>query len=131
MERTPAAETRASGDRRSHFDRFVEWAHRRASQAPLFVVCVGIIVLWLISLPLWSDLKAWQTVIHTVASVVTLLLVVLLENAGRRADEAMQEKLNVLAEAVAALMTSSAADDPELRAAVRTLRDAVGLEERH
>lgn len=129
--RTPAAETRASGDRRSHFDRFVEWAHLRASQAPLFVVCVGITVLWLISLPLWSDLKEWQTVIHTVASVVTLLLVVLLENASRRADEAMQEKLNVLAEALAALMTSSAADDPELRAALSTLRDAVGLEERH
>ena len=103
----------------------------RASQAPFFVVCAGVVVLWLISLPLWSDLKEWQTVIHTVASVVTLLLVVLLENAGRRADEAMQEKLNVIAAALAALMTSSAADDPELRTAVETLRDAVGLEERH
>ena len=109
----------------------MEWTHLRASQAPLFVVCVGIVVLWLISLPLWSDLKDWQTVIHTVASVVTLLLIVLLENASRRADETMQEKLNVLAEAVAALMTSSAADDPQLRTAVATLRDAVGLEERH
>jgi low affinity Fe/Cu permease len=131
MQRTPAADTRESGDRRSLFDRFVEWAYRRASQAPFFVVCAGIVVLWLISLPLWSDLKEWQTVIHTVASVVTLLLVALLENAGRRADEAMQEKLNVIAAALAALMTSSAADDSELRAAVETLRDAVGLEERH
>jgi low affinity Fe/Cu permease len=131
MERTPAADTREGGDRRSLFDRFVEWAYLRASQAPFFVVCVGIVVLWSISLPLWSDLKAWQTVIHTVASVVTLLLVVLLENASRRADEAMQEKLNVIAAALAALMTSSAAHDPELRAAVKTLRDAVGLEERH
>jgi low affinity Fe/Cu permease len=131
MARTPAADTRESGDRRSPFDRFVEWAYMRASQAPFFVVCAGVVVLWLISLPLWSDLKEWQTVIHTVASVVTLLLVVLLENAGRRADEAMQEKLNVIAAALAALMTSSAADDPELRTAVETLRDAVGLEERH
>jgi low affinity Fe/Cu permease len=131
MERTPAADTRESGDRRRLFDRFVEWAHLRVSQAPFFVVCVGIVVAWLISLPLWSDLKEWQTVIHTVASVVTLLLVVLLENAGRRADEAMQEKLNVIAAALAALMTSSAADDPDLRAAVETLRDAVALEERH
>jgi low affinity Fe/Cu permease len=65
MERTPAAETRASGDRRSHFVRFVEWAHLRASQAPFFAICVGIVLLWLVSLPLWSDLKEWQTVIHT------------------------------------------------------------------
>ncbi|WP_133901094.1 low affinity iron permease family protein [Actinophytocola oryzae] len=131
MERTPAAATRTRGDRRSAFDRFVEWAHLRASQAPMFVTCMAVIVLWLVSLPMWSDLKEWQAVIHTVAAVVTLLLVVLLENASRRADEAMQEKVNVLAEALAALMTSSAADDPELREAVRTLRDAVGLEERH
>jgi low affinity iron permease len=79
MERTSAAQTRASGDRRSPFDRFVEWAHLRASQAPFFVVCAGLVVAWLISLPLWADLKDWQTAIHTVASVVTLLLVVLLE----------------------------------------------------
>jgi hypothetical protein len=32
---------------------------------------------------------------------------------------------------LAALMNSSAADDPELRRATETLRDAVGLEERH
>jgi hypothetical protein len=56
---------------------------------------------------------------------------VLLENAARRNTEAMQEKLNVLAEALAALMDSRAADDPELREAADNLREAVGLEERH
>ena len=70
-------------------------------------------------------------IIHTIASVLTLLLVALLENAGRRSAEAAQEKLNVLAEAMAALMESRAADDPELREAAAELRDAVGLEERH
>jgi hypothetical protein len=43
----------------------------------------------------------------------------------------MQEKLNVLAEALAALMESRAADDPDLVEAVEKLREAVGLEERH
>lgn len=131
MQHTPAAETLKSGDRRSPFDRFVEWAHRKASQAPFFYVCAGIIVTWLISLPLWTDLKEWQTVIHTVSSVATLLLVALLENAGRRADEASQEKLNVIATALAALMASGAHSDPDLQNAARALREAVGLEERH
>lgn len=131
MERSPAAKTRAVGDRRSFFDRFVEWTYRRASQAPFFMVCVGVVVAWLVTLPLWSDLKAWQTAIHTVASVFTLLLVVLLENAGRRAEEAAQEKLNVIAVALAALMESQSADNPKLREATKELRDAVGLEERH
>ncbi len=52
-------------------------------------------------------------------------------SAGRRADEAAQEKLNVLAEALAALMESRAVEDSDLREATEKLREAVGLEERH
>ncbi|HEX8761064.1 MAG TPA: low affinity iron permease family protein [Pseudonocardiaceae bacterium] len=131
MERTDAATTRSRGDRRSLFDRFVQAAYVRVSQAPFFFVCTGMVLAWLVSLPLWADLKEWQTAIHTVASVLTLLLVVLLENAGRRTDEAAQEKLNVIAEAVAELMASDARNDPHLRDAAERLRKAVGLEERH
>ena len=90
-----------------------------------------VIVLWLVSAPLWADLKTWQYVIHTVTSLITLLLLALLENAGRRGEEAAQEKLNVIAEALAALMESRAAEDPKLADAARRLSEAVGLEERH
>lgn len=93
-------------------------------------MCTGIVAVWLVSLPLWADLKEWQTAIHTVASVLTLLLVVLLENAGRRMEEASQEKLNVIAKALVKLMTSGARHDPDLRDAAERLREAVGLEER-
>ncbi|MGH4009338.1 MAG: low affinity iron permease family protein [Pseudonocardiaceae bacterium] len=131
MDRTEAAKTRARGDRRSPFDRFVETVYLRVSQAPFFFVCAGIVAVWLLSLPLWADLKEWQVAIHTVASVLTLLLVVLLENASRRAEEAAQEKLNVIAEAVAELLASAARNDRELQDAAERLRAAVGLEERH
>ncbi|SDE11891.1 low affinity iron permease family protein [Rhodococcus tukisamuensis] len=132
MERSSdAARTREGREHRSSFDRFVEQAELRVSQAPFFFLCAGIVVVWLISLPWWTDLKAWQVAIHTIASVFTLLLVVLLENAGRRANEASQEKLNVIAEALAALLASPALDDPALRTAADRLREAVGLEERH
>ena len=101
----PAAGTRA---RRSPFDHFVEATYQHVSGPPFFLVCLAIVVGWLVSLPLWGDPKAWQVAIHTVASVLTLLLVALLENAGRRSAEAAQEKLNVIAEALAALMASRA-----------------------
>lgn len=129
--RSEAAEARRGGDARSHFDRFVEHVQTLVSEAPFFFVCAGIVALWLISVPLWTDLKAWQTAIHTVGSVFTLLLVVLLENAGRRASESSQEKLNVIAEALAALLDSAARNDPDLAEAADRLRDSVGLEERH
>ncbi|MGZ8736780.1 MAG: low affinity iron permease family protein [Nocardioides sp.] len=126
-----AKETRKHHEQRSWFERFVETAHKRVSEAPFFFVCVAIVVIWLVSLPLFHDLKSWQVAIHTVSSVLTLLLLVLLENASRRAEQAAQEKLNVIADALASLMESRGRDDPQLLEAAEALRDAVGLEERH
>ena len=131
MDRNDAAQDRRQGDGRSGFEKFVEAVHRQVSQAPFFLVCLAIVILWAASVPLWPDLKQWQVAIHTVSSVLSLLLLVLLENSGRRAEEAAQEKLNVIAEALAELMESRARDDEELTEATSKLRDAIGLEERH
>ncbi len=129
--RSGAAADRHKSDGRNGFERFVEAAYRAVSRAPFFAVCVLIVVVWAVSFPLFSDAKSWQVVIHTVGSVVSLLLLVLLENAGRRSEEAAQEKLNVIAEALSDLMASRAQQDPALQESVRRLRDAVGLESRH
>jgi low affinity Fe/Cu permease len=131
MERSEAASSREQKDGRSWFERFVEQAQQIVSRAPFFFVCVCIIVAWAVSLPLFGDTGTWMAVIHTVSSVLALLLLVLLENSGRRAEEAAQEKLNVLAEGLSDLMESQARNDPQLQDAVKRLRDAVGLEERH
>ncbi len=131
MERSDAARTREGHDGRSPFEAFTERINHWMSSPLSFLVCLVIVLVWVVSVPLWVDLKAWQVAIHTVASVLSLLLLVLLENAARRHQETAQEKLNVIAEALAALMTSHAADDAELREATEKLRQAVGLEERH
>ena len=126
----PAAPAR-KGETRGPFDRFVSAFERWVSHPAAFVVVLAIVIAWFFSYPLWHDDHSWQIVIHTIASVVALLLLVLVRNAARRADEAQDEKLNVIAEALAALMESRAADDPELGDALRKLRESVGLEERH
>lgn len=129
--RSGAAADRDKSDGRSGFERFVEATYLQVSRAPFFGVCVLIVAAWVVSFPLFPDAKSWQVVIHTVGSVVSLLLLVLLENAGRRSEEAAQEKLNVIAEALSDLMESRAQQDPGLQESVRRLRDAVGLEARH
>ena len=121
----------SGGDDRTLFAKFSEATYERVSGPGFFAVCVAIVAAWAVSFPLFSSAKSWQVVIHTVGTVLTLLLLVLLENASKRAEEASQEKLNVLAEALAALMDSRGHDDPEVREAAARLRDAVGLEERH
>ena len=131
MSHNEARDTRRDSSGRGPFEEFVERAYHFVSSAWFFIVCLGMVAAWLLSFPLFHDLESWQVVIHTVASVTTLLLLVLLENSSRRAEEAAQEKLNVIAEAVAALMDSRGRDDPALLDAAGKLRDAVGLEERH
>ncbi|HEU4335860.1 MAG TPA: low affinity iron permease family protein [Nocardioides sp.] len=131
MERTDAAESREKKRQRDPFERFVDLSTKLISRAPFFAVCVAVVVIWAVSYPLWTSITKWELAIHTFGAVLSLLLLVLLENAGRRNTEAMQEKLNVIAEALAALMDSRAADDPRLREAAEDLREAVGLEERH
>ena len=129
--RSIAAETRSRHDDQGGFERFVASVHRLVSRAPFFVVILLALLAWALSKPWWGSTTKWELGLHTGSAILSLLLLVLLENSGRRSEEAAQEKLNVLAEGVASLMDHHAADSEELREAVRRLRDAVGLEERH
>ena len=131
MDRTEAAEDRKKSDGRDPFERFVEAANQLVSRGPFFLVMVIAIEAWAVSYPFWSSATTWELALHTGSAILSLLLLALLENAGRRSQEAIQEKLNVVAEALAALMASRASDDAELSEAVEKLRQAIALEERH
>lgn len=129
--RSNAADTRDRHDDQGVFERFVGRAHQAVSRAPFFVVILAGLLLWALSKPLWGSTTKWELGLHTGSAILSLFLLVLLENSSRRSEEAAQEKLNVLAEGLASLMDHHAADSEELREAVGRLRDAVGLEERH
>ncbi len=131
MDGNDASHDRKKDDGRNPFEKFVEAVNGRVSRAPFFFVILFIVLAWAVSAPFWPDLKQWQVAIHTFASVVSILLLVLLENSGRRSTEAAQEKLNVLAEALADLMESQTDGDEELEKATTKLRQAINLEDRH
>ena len=131
MERNDAAEDRRSNTGPKPFEKFVDAINLRVSRAPFFGVILIALALWALSKPLWSSTTKWELALHTGAAILSLLLLVLLENAGRRSEETAQEKLNVIAEALSDLMSHHAGDSEELRGSVEKLREAVGLEERH
>jgi low affinity Fe/Cu permease len=114
----------------SPFDRFASAADRVVSGAWFFAFCVVLVVVWLPSFFLFGDINTWQLIINTVTTIVTFLLVALLQNTQTRADEAVQHKLNAIADALADLMQHMADERPELRRDYQELRAAVGLEER-
>ncbi|HET9117695.1 MAG TPA: low affinity iron permease family protein [Pseudonocardiaceae bacterium] len=114
----------------SVFDRFATKASDFVSRSWFFVGCVLVVVLWAPSFVLLRDIDTWQLIINTLTTIVTFLLVALLQNTQKRADEATQHKLNAIADGMADLMSQLARNHPELLNDRDELRRAVGLEER-
>ena len=106
------------------FDKFAEYASRLASRAGFFTFCVVLVLLWAPSIIFIRDIDTWQLIINTVTTIVTFLLVALLQNTQTRADQAVQHKLNAISDALSDLMRDqgNSGDAAELR-------DAVGLEQ--
>lgn len=120
---------------RPWFDRFASAASRFASTSKFFVACVLLVLLWAPSRPLFGSNDTWQLVINTATTIVTFLLVALLQNSSHRADLALQQKLNAVADGLADLMEHVAQQSAEgacehLEHDVDDLRKSVGLEER-
>jgi low affinity Fe/Cu permease len=110
----------------SWFDRMATWTDRFVSRAWFFALSVALVVGWAPSYFLFRDVDTWQLWINTATTILTYLLVALLQNTQRRADDAVQHKLNAIADGLAHLLESRDGDQSD----ARELRAAVGLEDR-
>ena|SRR5947209_13229212 len=122
--------TEVSG-RVGFFDRFAGHAARFASRAPFFAGCVLLILIWAPTIFVLS-FDTSQLLINTATTIVTFLLVALLQNSQTRNDQATQHKLNAIADGLADLMERFAdfVDDSTLHDEIDELKSAVGLEDR-
>lgn len=111
----------------SFFDRFAGTATAFVSRGTFFAMCLTLVVVWAPSYFLFGSVDTWQLVINTATTIITFLLVALLQNSQTRADAALQHKLNAIAAALADVME---AVDPGNNASRQELRQAVGLEDR-
>jgi Predicted small integral membrane protein len=110
------------------FDRFAARASDFVSEAVFFLACVLLVVVWLPSYFVFRDVDTWQLVINTATTIVTFLLVALLQNSQRRNELAMNAKLDALADGLADLMEGIAPENAKLQSDMRELRTAVGIE---
>jgi low affinity Fe/Cu permease len=89
---------------RSPFDRVATAVAAVVSRAPFFAVCTLLVLVWAASFPLFPSTDTWQLVINSATTIVTFLLVALLQNTQRRSEAALQHKLDALADGLADLM---------------------------
>jgi low affinity Fe/Cu permease len=86
--------------RPTFFNRFAKTTARMAGHPAGFTIAVLVILAWAVTGPIfgWSD--TWQLVINTATTIVTFLMVFLIQNTQNRDSEAMQLKLDELIRSV-------------------------------
>ena len=81
---------------RSWFTRFAKATSRVTGRPATFFVALGVILSWLVTGPLFRFSDSWQLVINTGTTIVTFLMVFLIQNTQNRDAEAVQVKLDEL-----------------------------------
>jgi low affinity Fe/Cu permease len=78
------------------FDLFARWIERQVGSPITFVMAVAVVLIWAISGPFfgWSD--TWQLVINTGTTIVTFLMVFLIQSTQSRDTRAIHLKLDEL-----------------------------------
>ncbi|MCE9547503.1 MAG: low affinity iron permease family protein [Planctomycetia bacterium] len=78
------------------FDQVAQWAVAKFGSATAFVLAVSIVAAWGVSGPLFGFSDTWQLVINTSTTIVTFLMVFLLQHSQNKDSHAIHAKLNEL-----------------------------------
>ena len=102
----------------SWFTRAAKAASHAAGRPMTFVIAVAIILLWALSGPIFNFSDTWQLVINTGTTIITFLMVFLIQNTQNRDTEALQIKLDEIIRSMDkahnALLDLEEMDDEEL-----------------
>ncbi|OHT43790.1 low affinity iron permease family protein [Flavobacterium tructae] len=80
----------------SAFEKFATYVSKAAGSTPAFIGAFLIVVVWAISGPFFDYSETWQLVINTGTTIITFLMVFLIQKAQNKDSLAIQLKLNEL-----------------------------------
>ena len=113
-------------------DRFFTWFSSvisfAAGQPLAFVLALGTVLVWAVTGPLFAFSDTWQLVINTGTTIVTFLMVFLIQNSTNRDAAAMQAKLDELLRAVAKARGEFIGIEHLSEKQVEAIRDALEAE---
>jgi low affinity Fe/Cu permease len=84
----------------SRFGRLAKWAAHAMGQPAAFGIALTTIVLWAVAGPIFGFSDTWQLVINTGTTIVTFLMVFLIQNTQNKDAEAMHIKPDELIRAI-------------------------------
>jgi low affinity Fe/Cu permease len=80
----------------SRYSRFAKLASRFCGRPTTFMLALSVIAVWILTGPIFKFSDTWQLVINTGTTIVTFLMVFLIQNTQNRDTEAIQVKLDEL-----------------------------------
>jgi low affinity Fe/Cu permease len=83
-------------NRRAWYTRFAKWAAGFSGRPVTFILALALIIAWLITGPLFGFNDTWQLVINTATTILTFLMVFVIQNTQNRDTHAIQVKLDEL-----------------------------------
>lgn len=78
------------------YSRFAKMASHFSGRPRVFSLAIGLVVVWLVTGPMFGFSDTWQLVINTGTTIITFLMVFLIQNTQNRDTEAIQVKLDEL-----------------------------------
>ena len=88
--------SQTSHEKLSAFARMANTTARAAGRPFTFIACVAVVVVWAVAGPMFHYTDTWQLVINTGTTIVTFLMVFLIQNTQNRDGAALQAKLDEL-----------------------------------
>ena len=84
----------------SWYSRFAKSASHFCGRPRVFTIAVGVIAIWIVTGPIFDFSDTWQLVINTGTTIVTFLVVFLLQRSQNKESRAVQLKLNEIVAAI-------------------------------